>query len=85
MFDPNRLVYLGRQQGIDVFDYSGVRINAAVADERSGRMLYLGFGRGIPDAAMPGLMAWFGLDWRREFAEYQFPDRSYYFVQRTAA
>ena len=34
---------------------------------------------------MPGLMAWFGLDWRRDFTEYRYPDKSYCFVQKQAA
>ncbi len=85
MFNPNQLIYRGRQQGIDVFDYNGIRIDATVANERNGQYLYLGFGKGLSDSIMPGLMAWFGLDWRKEFAEYQYPDKSYCFVQRKAA
>ena len=85
MFNPNQLIYCGQQQGIDVFDYNGIRIDATVTQERNGQYLYLGFGKGLPDTIMPGLMAWFGLDWRKDFTEYQFPDKSYYFVQKRAA
>ena len=85
MFNPNQLIYRGRRQGVDVFEYDGVRIDAALTANRGGRVLYLGFGGRLPDAVMPGLMAWFGLDWRKDFTEYQFPDKSYYFVQKRAA
>ena len=57
MFNPNQLIYRGRQQGIDVFDYNGIRIDATVANELNGQYLYLGFGKGLPDSIMPGLMA----------------------------
>lgn len=85
MFNLNQLVYLGKQQGIDVFDYNGIRIDATITDEKDGQTLYLGFGKGLPEVVMPGLMAWFGLDWHKDYTEYQFPDKSYYFVQKKAA
>lgn len=85
MFNLNLLIYRGKQQGIDVFDYNGIRIDATITKDRNGQYLYLGLGKGLPDYVMPGLMAWFGLDWRREFTEYRYPDKSYCFVQKQAA
>ena len=85
MFDPNQLIYLGRRQGLDVFEYGGVRIDAAITADRGSRTLCLGFCGSLPESVMPGLMAWFGLDWRRDYAEYQYPDNSHCFIQKIAA
>ena len=85
MFNPNQLVYRGRQQGIDVFDYNGIRIDAAITADRNGQSLFVGFGGGLPDSVMQGLMAWFGIDGRADFAEYRYPDQSRCFVQKRAA
>lgn len=85
MFNPNQLIYRGRQQGIDVFDYNGVRIDASLSRDGRGQCLCLGLGVGLPESVLPGLMAWFGLDWHREYAALRFPDRSRCFMQTTAA
>ena len=85
MFNPNHLYYCGRQQGIDVFLYNGVRISAVIADERDGQYLYLGLGKGLGGYELPGLLDWFGINRHRYFAEYEFPDKSYYLVQKRAA
>ncbi len=85
MFDPNQLRYAGRQRGIDVFYYGGIRIDASIAREDGQQVLYVGLGRELPERILSGLLAWFGLDRGKDFSEYEFPDESCYFVQRRAA
>ena len=87
MFNPGNLVYCGKKQGIDVFIYNGVRIDAAMTDTRDGRYLYVGFGQGygISSQEMVGLLNWFGIDRSQFYDEHEFPDKSFYLVQRKAA
>ena len=87
MFNPYNLVYCGNKHGIDVFSYNGVRIDATLTNARDGRYLYVGFGknRGISSEEMAGLLQWFGIDRSQFFDEHEFPDKSFYFVQRKAA
>ena len=85
MFDLGRLVYAGRNGGIDTFYYEGVRIDAAFSRAQDGQYLFVGMGDALPEAVQDGLLAWFGIDRRRYYAEYEFSDRSCYYVQRTAA
>ncbi len=87
MFNLNNLIYCGKRQGIDVFSYNGVRIDASIADSPEGAELYVGFEKpcGISDGEMAGLLQWFGINRSREFQEYAFPDDSFYLVQKQAA
>ncbi len=87
MFNPEDLIYSGRRQGIDVFFYHGVRIDAALTDGPDGKYLYVGFGGRsvISSGEMAGLLRWFGIDRSRRFSEYEFPDRSFYLMQKKAA
>ncbi len=48
MFDPKLLQYLGNNNGIDVVNCNGLRINAMVSAERDGRYLYVGMDQNIP-------------------------------------
>ena len=86
MFNPCNLIYYGKNHGIDVFSYNGVRIDATLSDGRDGRYLYVGFGknRGISSGEMAGLLQWFGIDRSQFYNEYEFPDRSFYIVQKAA-
>ena len=85
MFYLSHLHYVGRKQGIDVFYYDGVRIDAILANDQDGRYLYLGIGKGLPETVFPGLLDWFGINRHQYYAEYEFPDQSFYLVQRMAA
>ena len=87
MFNPGNLIYCGKQQGIDVFFYNGVRIDAALTQGRDGRYLYLGFGREqrFTGDELAGLLQWFGLDRRLGYSRHAFPDHSFWLVQRQAA
>ena len=85
MFQPERLYYLGQNQGIDVFNYEGVRIDAIIRPERDGSYLYVGLDRRVPQQVLNGMLSWFGIDLRRQFEECKFMDESRFFVQRKAA
>ena len=85
MFDPKYLQYLGNNNGIDVFNYNGLRINAMFSTEQDGRYLYVGMGQYIPEQILMGILVWFGIDIRRNFEERRFFDNSRFFVQKQAA
>ena len=85
MFDPKYLQYLGNNNGIDVFNYNGLRINAMVSAESDGRYLYVGMGQNIPEQILRGILSWFGIDMRRYFEVRKFFDNSRFFVQKQAA
>ena len=85
MFNPTHLYYYGRKQGIDVFYYDGIRIDATLASEKDGQYLYLGISKSISEYVLPGLLDWFGINRHQYFAEYEFPDKSFYLVQKKAA
>ena len=84
MFDPKYLQYLN-SNGIDVFNYNGLRINAMISTEQDGRYLYVGMGQYIPEQILMGILVWFGIDIRRNFEERRFFDNSRFFVQKQAA
>ena len=87
MFNPYNLIYCGKKQGIDVFYYNGVRIDVTLSGMRDGWYLYIGFsnGNGISGMEMAGLLQWFGIDRSQFYDEHEFPDKSFYYVQRRAA
>ncbi len=86
MFNPAELVYCGKHQGIDVFFYKGIRIDATLTSGPDGRYVYVGLGSmGLPAGEMGGLLRWFGIDCRMNYNGHQFPDKSFYFMQKQVA
>ena len=85
MFNLNDLIYQGNQNGLDVFSYHGVRIDAVLTNERDGQYIFVGMSSPLPDYILSGLFAWFGIDSNRRYSRFEFPDQSRYFVQKKAA
>ncbi len=85
MFNPEQLVYLGKDQQMDVFLYNGVRIYAAVSSCSGGQSLMVGVGHGLSEDTLSGLLGWFGIDRRHRFSRMEYPDESCCFSQMLAA
>ena len=85
MFNPNNLVYLGKDQQLDVFLYNGVRIYAITYHCGGSQSLMVGVGHGLDKDTLAGLLAWFGIDQRYSFTRREYPDESWCFSQTLAA
>ena len=85
MFEPELLRYVGTSNGIEVFNYDGVRVDTMTAAEQDGQYVYVGLDRNVPPQTLNDMLTWFGIDRLRNYTSRVFPDKSRFFYQKKAA
>ena len=82
MFQPERLSYVGNENGMETYDYDGIRIYKMITNRSDGRYLYVGVARYVSQIFNREMLAWFGIDEQRDYGSCQLPDRSCFFYQK---
>ncbi len=82
MFQPEHLFYLGKENGMDAFDYDGIHVYAMITSKSDGKYLYVGIGKNVPRTLRFGLLSWFGIDQQRDYTSCQLPDKSCFYYQK---
>lgn len=82
MFQPERLAYLGKENGMETFDYEGVHIYTMITNKSDGRYLYVGVAKNGSRIPVSGLLSWFGIDQRRDYASCKLSDQSCIYYQK---
>ena len=85
MFHPDHLRLISSNNGIEVFNYDGVRVDTMVASEMDGQYVYVGVDREVPPQMLNGMLTWFGIDQLRNYTGRVFPDKSRFYYQKKSA
>ena len=85
MFQPEHLRYVSSNNGIEVFNYDGIRVDTMTSAEKDGQYIYVGIDRSVPPQTLNEMLTWFGIDQLRNYTSRVFPDKSRFFYKKKAA
>ncbi len=80
MFEPKLLRPYRTDGAVKSYLYGAAIISTAQDDER----IYVSMDRPLPRGIIDEILAWFGMDMKRNVARYRCDDNSRYFVQAAA-
>ena len=85
MFQPEHLRYVSSNNGIEVFNYDGIRVDTMTSAEKDGQYVYVGVDRNVTPQMLNEMLTCFGIDQMRNYTSRVFPDKSRFFYQKKAA